>query len=127
MSRKKGAANIAALRRYLDSVDVLPAKDGKVSVTAVAEAAGIDRLVLYRNPAAKALLEEAAAAKELAAIGSREVPPAAGRAERLLEKRVRELETRNAALAAENADLRARLRAFGHMEDMLTGGRRVIP
>jgi hypothetical protein len=126
MSRKKAQENIDALRAYLDGVNALPAQGGKVSVAAVATAAGIDRQVLYRNPTAKALLDTAVSEKGLVGIEPRTAGDRS-EAEKALERQVRTLEARNAALMAENADLRARVRKFEHIEQMTVEGKRVIP
>jgi hypothetical protein len=126
MSRKKAQENIDSLRAYLDSVNALPAQGGKVSIAAVATAAGIDRQALYRNPTAKTLLDSAVFEKGLVGIE----PRASGdrsEAEKALERQVRALEARNAALMAENADLRSRIRKFEHIEQMTVEGKRVIP
>lgn len=126
MSRKKAQENIYALRAYLDSVNALPAQDGKVSIVAVATAAGIDRQVLYRNPTAKTLLDTAVSEKGLVGIEPRTAGDRS-EAEKALERQVRALEARNAVLMAENADLRARVRKFEHIEQMTVQGKRVIP
>lgn len=125
MSRAKAEDNLARLEKYLASVESLPAQGGKVSVAAIAIAAGIDRQVLYRNPRAKALLDAAVADKELVGIEARYTGNQSD-AEKALERQVCGLESRNAALMAENADLRARLRRFEHIEEMAVLGKRVI-
>lgn len=126
MSRAKAEDNLARLETYLASVEALPARGGKVSVAAIATAAGIDRQVFYRNPRAKALLDAAVADKGLVGIEARAAGDRSD-AEKALERQVRSLESRNAALMAENAELRARLRRFEHIEEMAVLGKRVIP
>lgn len=126
MSQVKAQENIEKLQDYFTKVDVLPARDGKVSVAAVAFAANIERQVLYRNPTAKALLKAAVAEKGLMGIGTHNSGDRSA-LEKNQERKIRSLEARNAVLAGENADLRARLRKFEHIESMTNLGRRVIP
>lgn len=94
-------------------------------MTAIAEAAGVDRQALYRNPAVKDLLAAAAAEKGLRGVEPREANADAERV--VLERRVTSLEQRNAALAAEVFELRRQLKAFGIVEDLMCRGKRVIP
>lgn len=110
-----GAANVEKLQRYLASADALPARGGQVNVTAIAIAAAIDRQVLYKNPECRRLLEEAVAAKGLRGVEERQVQTMDNGRVRL-ERRVADLERANAALLAENAELRAKLRRYGHIE-----------
>tara|TARA_R110002049_G_scaffold191082_2_gene360004 strand:+ start:4773 stop:5153 length:381 start_codon:yes stop_codon:yes gene_type:complete len=126
MSQAKAQDNICKLKAYLATTNALPARNGKLSVSAVATAADIERQVLYRNPTAKSLLETAVREKGLIGIGAQN---SSGRSdiEKVQERKIRSLEARNAVLAGENADLRARLRKFEHIEDMTILGRRVIP
>lgn len=110
-----GAANVEKLRRYLASVASLPARGEQVHVSAIALAARIDRQVLYKNLECRRLLEEAVAAKGLRGVEERPVQTMdEGRVR--LERRVADLERANAALLAENAELRAKLRRYGHIE-----------
>jgi len=110
-----GAENVAKLQNYLSSVEALPARGGQINATAVAVAAGIDRQVLYKNPECRRLIDEAVSAKGLQGIQEREVQTVdEGRIK--AERRVSELERQNAALLAENAELRTKLRRYGHIE-----------
>jgi integrase/recombinase XerD len=68
----QGIESVQKLKAYIASIDNLPVKGGKVRVSAVAEAAGIDRQVLYKNPVARQLLEEAVTEKGLRGIVARE-------------------------------------------------------
>ena len=124
--RQKGDENVAALEAYLASVDVLPARSGKVCAAAVAEACGFDRQVLYKNPRARALLERAVEEKGLVGIEAREATQSDAKVQ-AMEGRVKMLETRNAALQAEVASLRAKLKRLEHVERVMESGRRVIP
>jgi hypothetical protein len=125
MSQAKAQDNIAKLKTYLSKTDALPARNGKLSVSAVATAADIERQVLYRNPTAKSLLETAVNEKGLIGIEAHTTGDRSD-IEKVQERKIRSLESRNAALAGENADLRARLKKFEHIEDMTILGRRVI-
>lgn len=121
-----GAENATRVRAYLDGLAAkgqpLPAREGKLNVSAVAVAAGVDRQVLYKNPAAKAAIEEAASRLGLDAIEAR--PEAAVRDQR--DQRIQRLEQENAALRAEAIELRRRVRQLQHVEDMMIEtGRRV--
>jgi transposase-like protein len=120
-----GSENVEKLRAYIDSIDALPARNGKVHVTAIAEAVGIDRQALYKNPAAKQLLEEAVAQKGLRGLSSREDQGDAQAAR--LEQKITELEQKNSALQGENYELRRQLAKLRHVESLLEEGKRVIP
>lgn len=110
-----GAENVERLRRYLGGIDSLPERDGQPNITAIAVAAGVDRQVLYKNPECRRLLEETAAVKGLRGIEERPVQTMdEGRVR--LERRVADLERAKAALMAENAELRAKLKRYGHIE-----------
>lgn len=113
-----GLENVDRLRRYLGDVDALPARGSKLNVQAVAIATGIDRQALYKNLTCRKLLEEAVATKGLRGIDQRPMQSAdEGRLR--LERRVSELERTNAALMAEVAELRERLRRVSHIENHL--------
>lgn len=126
MSQSKSDENVSRLEAYLSSVEAIPARGGKASVAAIALAAGIDRQVLYRNPRAKALLDATIIVKGLVHLEDRS-PSDRSEAERALERKVRSLEARNAALSAEISALRTKLRGLEHIEQMALSGRRVIP
>ncbi len=123
--RDVGVENVRKLKVYLDSADSVPARNGKVAITALAEACGVDRQALYRNPAAKALIGDAVAKKGLKGVEPREGAEDAQHV--LLERRITSLEQRNAALAAENFELRRKLRQYAAVEDIMCQGKRVIP
>lgn len=122
-----GKQNVEALRRYIGALErqgaALPARNGKINVSAVALACGFDRAVLYQNPAAKRELAEAAA--RLGLDGMAERPAEAGATDPR-DERIRRLEQQNAALLAENHDLRRQLTRLRHIEEhMAETGRRV--
>ncbi len=129
-----GAENVAALKAYLDRLaaagERFPTRGGRPNLSAVAVACGFDRQVLYKNPAAKALVDAAVAGLGLAAsepegVGEDEKPePRTDRRDR----RIMQLEQQNASLRAENQSLRERLRRLEQVEEvMVLTGRRVAP
>lgn len=121
--QQKGAENVAKLKAYLDDVDVVPARAGKANVSAIAEACGFDRGVLYQNPAAKEALDEAVASKGLMGVEARAEK---GDQEKLvLENKITSLESKNAALFAECIELRRRVKQLHHVEVAMMQGKRV--
>jgi hypothetical protein len=104
----------------------LPARAGKLNVTAIALACGFNREVLYQNPRCKGLLNEAL--KHLG-LGRETNVPAANDDQRVrLERRINKLEQENAALYAEVLELRRKLKLFEHIEQhMVETGRWVVP
>jgi hypothetical protein len=127
------AEGIAKFRTYLELVDAFPSRNGKVHVTAVAEAAGLDRQMLYKNPVIRKLFEEAVAQKGLSGIDpgdNQGDSKLAARLERKIadqETRIRTLETKNACILAENLELRRQLAKLRHVEALMEQGRRVTP
>jgi AcrR family transcriptional regulator len=124
-----GQAYVAALETYLqglrDEGKGLPARGGKVSTSAIALAAGVDRQSLYKNPHCRALLEAAAQEMGLAGIEARDVAQSKDDAK---DRRIQTLEAQLASLTAEVHGLRAKLAQYGHIEaHMAATGRRVIP
>jgi hypothetical protein len=96
----------------------------------IAAACGFDRQVLYKNPAAKALLDEVAGRNA----GTTAVLPLsekqANEADRPdpRDRRIQRLEQENASLRVELAALRDRLRNLRHVEShMVETGRWVLP
>ena len=128
--QEKGAENVAALQQYIEALrgegQGLPARNGKVSASAVALAVGVDRQTLYKNPGCRALLESAAQELGLQAIASREAGVLTK--DDAKDRRIQTLEARNATLQAEVEGLRKQLKRFEAMErHMVETGRRVIP
>ena len=134
-----GAEYVQTFRTYLESVDVLPRnEDGALSISAIAEASGIPRQSFYKNPQLKALLADVKvdspvkAFHEGATSDSRRVRSEGGldAKAKVLERRVHQLEQQNAALVAENAELRRQLKALRLQtarEDMMIETGRRIP
>lgn len=132
IGQKIGAEHVERFNAYLESTDTLPARHGKVHVTAVAEAAGLDRQVLYKNPVIRQLFEEAIIQKGLRGIdpgdnqGDSKISAKVERQIAELETRNASLETKNASLLAENLELRRQLAKLRHVEALMEQGKRVI-
>mgnify|MGYP006427637049 CR=1 FL=1 len=129
--RDLGQENVERLQRYLEALretgEGLPSRAGKANMTAIALAAGLKREVFYQNPQCRHLVEAAVAELGLRGIearGTSEEDPRAAQ----LERRLTSLEQRNAALVAENHELRRRLKQLEHIEEhIVSTGRRVVP
>ena len=134
-----GAEYVERVERYLGGVDSLPIlPSGAVNVSAIANSAQVPRQSLNKNPAIRAMLETA---KEKAGLKSQHdlehaVPPDVEGAsawqspkQQVLERRVNKLEQQNAALVAENAELRRQLKelrlAQGREDMAIETGRRI--
>lgn len=129
-----GAENVARLRAYLDRLSAagepLPRRAGKPNLSAIAIACGFDRQVLYKNPAAKSLLEEAAAklGEPEPSTGSEDAEEKPEQRTDRRDRRIMQLEQQNASLRAENQTLRERLRRLQQLEEiMVRTGRRAAP
>lgn len=123
-----GAENAATLEKYLKALEregrPLPMRGGEPNRSAIALACKFDRQVLYKNPAAKALLDAAFEKLPSVAADEEEAKPETRTDRR--DSRILSLEQQNAALRAENAGLREKLRRLEQVEDiMVTTGRRV--
>jgi hypothetical protein len=123
-----GAENVERLKKYLEALEregrPLPMRGGEPNRSAIALACGFDRQVLYKNPAAKALLD--AAVEKLDTAPAEEDEPKPETKSDRRDRRILSLEQQNAALRAENAGLREKLRRLEQVEDiMVSTGRRV--
>lgn len=109
-----GADNLAKLQRWLDAASAIPERGGKVNMSGLAFAAGLDRQVLYR-PEAQSLIE---AAVERVGLAMPEQPrgPGGDAAPAWATQRIKDLEEQLAVAKAEAHDLRARLRRYEHLE-----------
>jgi len=138
--RERGAENVEALRTYVAALEAegraVPERGGKVNVSAVALACGFDRQVLYSNPAAKALLEEAVGRLGLGMPEQRRMARRdADSGPDPRDRRIHQLEQANASLRAElhalreeKLQLKAKLARLGHIEaHIIETGRRVAP
>lgn len=146
-----GADYLRRVEAYLAQTESLPvARDGTLNVTAIAEKAGIPKQSIYKNPAIRQAIEQAKAARGIDSWAERraslpqegedgqadaESPPfpraASAESKRLqaAERRVSTLEQHNAALAAENFELRRQLKDLrqhlGRQDMMIDTGRRI--
>lgn len=123
-----GADNVERLKNYLEALEregrPLPMRGGEPNRSAIALACEFDRQVLYKNPAASALLS-AAIEKQAPVEATEDEPKPEVKSDRR-DRRILSLEQQNAALRAENAGLREKLRRLEQVEDiMVTSGRRV--
>lgn len=127
----------ARLEYYLAHVEALPARNGKLNVSAVASACGFDRQILYKNRNARALIEAAVRAKGLIGIEDAGADSAADNSPEAMvplarlreeQRRVALLERRLSEMTARNAALRTRLRQQSLIEEQLiAAGRRSRP
>ncbi|MFC6214218.1 hypothetical protein ACFP4G_04410 [Fodinicurvata halophila] len=95
--------------------------------TAIAKACGFNRSVLYDNEDCARMLAEAHSSETRKTPGSAHDDPT-GKQLQALENQVQHLETRVACLAAENADLRLKLkRAKAVADELVADGKRIAP
>lgn len=133
--RERGAENVTALLTYLsehkaDDLDnleehTLPMYMGSVNKSQIADEIGFGRSAFRQNPAIQKIMRNledrlGSGANRSEQGGS----PRGGRGDRRtrdLEQRVNRLETRVAALQAENSDLRGQLRKLGWVDEHMPG------
>lgn len=128
-SKQVSLETVESLSSYLASLRKegkrLPGRSGKVSVSTIALAAGVDRQSLYKNPHCRALLEQAAQEMGLAGIEARDATALKDNGK---DQRIQALEAKVASLTAEVHGLRRQLAQIGNIEaHMVATGRRVIP
>jgi hypothetical protein len=124
--KQLGEEHTQRLRAYLDRVDGLPSRGGKLNISAVALACQFDRAVLYNNPACKQMLADAVAAKGLLGILSQGTADDVDDSTARFERRIHRLEQLNAALKAEVYELRRQLARSPVIEDhVVETGRRI--
>lgn len=124
-----GAENVERLKAYLDGLagagEPLPMRAGRPNMSAIALACGFDRQVLYKNPAAVALIDAVVARTPPSVVDVADDPDEKPKTDRR-DNRIMQLEQQLAAARAENAGLRDRLRRLQHVEDhVVETGRRV--
>ena len=117
-NQQVGAESLERLRTWLDAATVIPDRNGKANVSAIAVAAGLDRQVLYR-PEAQTMIREAVAAKGLG-MPEQQRGPGGDALPAWATQRIKDLEEQLAVAKAEAHDLRARLRRYDHLEQHLT-------
>lgn len=148
-----GADYLRKIETYLEQANMLPvSRDGSLNVTAIAKKAGIPKQSIYKNPAIRLAIEQAKAAHGVESWAERRanVAPSDGKADldangnsrsptlscdgkrlQAAERRVSTLEQQNAALVAENFELRRQVKdlkqQFARQDMMIDTGRRVPP
>lgn len=140
-----GKQYLESVQHYLARTTELPvAADGGLNVTEISAQTGVPRQSFYKNPAIRAALEDARAAQgipvrspadtpESVAAEGGTPPGAAGdkaaKKTKSLERRLTQIEQQNAALVAENAELRRQLKALrlqhGREDMVIETGRRI--
>lgn len=132
---------VAKVQAYLDSGARLPVTaDGSINMSALAEAVGVPRQSLYKNPAIRSLVEQCrpisapvntAVASEISASAGNVSDRGQEKKTKTLERRVSQLEQQNAALVAENAELRRQFRVLrlqmGREDMVIETGCRIPP
>lgn len=118
-----GQEYVDKFRQFLDSIEALPARNGKVNMTALAEASGVPRQSLYKNDECRDLLNEAVSVKGLVGIEERNDYDIGSVK---LERRIMSLEQTNASLVAEIFELRRQLKKLRHIDEMMEQGKRII-
>lgn len=140
-----GLEHLTTLDGYLSKGGRLPVstKDGTLNLAELARATGIPKSSFYQNPKVKERLEAARTAQGLSRHGERQAPESDGApstadarasgatgATVLLERRLHRLEQQNAALVAENYELRRQLKELrlqlGREDMTIETGRRVV-
>lgn len=140
-----GLEHLATLDSYLSRGGQLPVstKAGTLNLAELARATGIPKSSFYQNPQVKERLEAARTAQGLSRQGERQAlesdgtPPtsearvsSATGSTVLLERRLHRLEQQNAALVAENYELRRQVKELrlqlGREDMTIESGRRVV-
>lgn len=132
-----GQEYLGRIQAYLNRTEYLPLLgDGTLNMSAIAIAADIPRQSLYKNPSIRSLLADARAKSDAPAqqdVKAKERATTEATREskqsKLLERRVNQLEQQNAALVAENAELRRQLKSLrlqmGREDMAIETGRRI--
>jgi hypothetical protein len=148
--RDIGREHLGTLEAFLQSGAALPwGRDGSVNLSELAKVTGIPKSSFYQNPAVRSLVEglrpapiDQAPSAPSAPIASLSVGPSQApdpssvsaeerkRKAQRLERRVNGLEQQNAALVAENFELRRQLKdlklQMGRQDMMIDTGRRIV-
>lgn len=136
-SQDQAREHLERLVLYLEENETLPARSGRVNVTAIGKACGFDRQTIYKNLACRQLVEDAATRQGLSFLDTSDTDRSVAEgmdamvpAKKLREEqqRVAALERRLAEMTARNAVLSSRLRQQTHIEEeLLSRGRRTRP
>lgn len=140
-----GSQYVQSVQDYLDRTVELPvAADGTLNITEMAEITGVPRQSFYKNPSIRTAVEKAREARGIPARAVADKPASATEGSdkaaqvddrntkktKALERRLMQVEQQNAALVAENAELRRqikKMRLQHGREDMLIETGRRIP
>lgn len=141
-----GDEYLRKMQTFLSAQVALPvSNDGSLNITAIAEQAGIPKQSIYKNPSIRKIIEEAKVAKGVESWSERRAyapkePMEEGAAPRrdmtsdskrlqTAERRVSTLEQMNAALTAENFELRRQIKEvkqqLGRQDMIIDSGRRI--
>lgn len=133
-----GQEYLGRIQAYLNRTESLPLLgDGSLNMSAIANGADIPRQSLYKNPSIRSLLDDAKAKSSVPAQDTKPKerattsiePMRESKQTKLLERRVNQLEQQNAALVAENAELRRQLKSLrlqlGREDMAIETGRRI--
>lgn len=134
-----GSEYVQVFQAYLASAVSLPCnEDGSLSISALADASGIPRQSFYKNPQLKSMVDDVRRSQvdspKPASVADDNRPGARGdgvdnKKAKVLERRLNQLEQQNAALVAENAELRRQLKALrlqvGRDDMAIETGRRI--
>jgi len=139
-----GLVHLATLNSYLSQGNPLPvsSKDGVLNLAELARVTGIPKSSFYQNPAVKLRLEAARNAQGVMRQSKRQplatpdsspvteaLPARTSAGTVLLERRLHRLEQQNAALMAENFELRRQVKdlrlQLGREDMMIETGRRI--
>lgn len=133
-----GQEYLGRIQAYLNRTESLPLLgDGSLNMSAIANCADIPRQSLYKNPSIRSLLDDAKAKSSVPAQDTKPKerattsiePMRESKQTKLLERRVNQLEQHNAALVAENAELRRQLKSLrlqlGREDMTIETGRRI--
>lgn len=145
--RDIGREHLGTLEAFLQSGAALPwGRDGSVNLSELAKVTGIPKSSFYQNPAVRAVVDglrpapidsatsaPSASPSPSIGLGQTTDPSSVSAEERKaqrLERRVNGLEQQNAALVAENFELRRQLKdlklQMGRQDMMIDTGRRVV-
>jgi hypothetical protein len=136
--REVGEGYLVQIQRMVSGGKPLPTRNGDLDMKAIEAASGVPRQSLYKHPAIRALLDEArknlmpAAPPDVPANKDRVAADADAKSakELQLERKAHRLEQQNAALVAENYELRRERNKLklqlGRQDMTIETGRRIV-